>query len=136
MNFLSGTIVLVNCFLSVKYLHDITYLRGIIIDKDEKVDNKKIIITSIVAFICSFVMTIFGYIQNCIFLKIEDRILGVKQFLIFIAIMAIINLFTSEKNIYHLKKKFKYEKYLIQTRIIILISILIILINTFLIYII
>lgn len=136
MNFLSGTIVFFYCFLSVKYLHDITYIRGIIIDKYEKVDKRKTIYTSIVAFICSFTMTIFGYTLNCVFLGMEARISGVQQFLVFIIIISFINLFKSERNVYKLKKKFKYKKYLIQTRFIILISILATLINTFLIYVI
>lgn len=136
MNLLSGTIVLFNSILSVKYLFDISYIRGIKIEKEEKVDKKKIVQTSILAFICSFIMTIFGYLKNCIFLEVENRISGVQQFLTFIVIMGFIILFTSEKDIYTLTKKFKYDKYLINTRFIILISILATLINTFLIYII
>ena len=40
----------------------------------------------------------------------EARVLGVKQFVIFIVIMLLINLFPSEKNIYKLRKKFKLIK--------------------------
>lgn len=134
MNFLSGAIVFFNSILSVKYLLDISYIRGIKIEKDEKIDKKKIVQTSIIAFVCSFVMTIFGYVKNCVFLEMENRISGALQFLIFIAIIAFINLFKSEKDAYKLKKQFKYEKYLKKTRFIILISILATIINTSLIY--
>jgi hypothetical protein len=64
----------------------------------------------------------------------EARVLGVKQFVIFIVIMLLINLFPSEKNIYKLRKKFKYEKYIKTTKLIILTSIVAITINTFLLY--
>lgn len=39
MNLLSGSIVLLNCILSSKYLFDISYIRGIIIDEEEKLDK-------------------------------------------------------------------------------------------------
>lgn len=134
MNLLSGSIVLLNCILSSKYLFDISYIRGIIIDEEEKLYQKKAINISIVAFLCSFIISIFGYLKNCVFLKMEARVLGVKQFVIFIVIMLLINLFPSEKNIYKLRKKFKYEKYIKTTKLIILTSIVAITINTFLLY--
>jgi len=134
MNLLSGAIVLINCILSSKYLDDITYIRGIRIEEHEEVNQKKAVNISIVAFLCSFVIAIFGYLRNCIFLKMEARVSGVIGFVIFIVIMVLINLFTSEKNSYKLRKKFKYEKYIKTTKLIIITSIIAIIINTFLLY--
>jgi len=61
-----------------------------------------------------FLLVIFGYLNNCIFLLWDTRISGVQQFITFIGAISIILFFTMRKEKYENKKiKFNVKRKLV-----------------------
>ena len=132
MGYLSGASVILSCILSVNYLQNIFYIRGICEDSKENEIYKEIsVYVTIFAFILIFSISIFGYINNCTFLLMESRISGVQQFTSSLVILLLINILLQDKKLYKLKKKFKYKRYLLTTFSIVGFSVLTTLIITF-----
>jgi hypothetical protein len=133
MGYLSGTIVILGCVLSVNYLQNIFYIRGICEDSKENEIYKEIsVYVTIFAFILVFAISIFGYINNCTFLLMKSRISGVQQFISYLFVLLLINILLQDKKLYKLKKKFKYKRYLLTTFSIVSFLVLTTLIITFL----
>lgn len=130
MNYLSGILVFINVILSVGHLNQIFYIKGIRIENGEEVIKRKAIYGAFFTFLCTFIMSVIGYLINCTFLKFETRVSGVLEFSILIILTVSINIFIKDKKGYKLKKEFKYEKYLVRVKYIIIFSILSTLINT------
>ena len=133
MDYLSGAIVILSCVLSFEYLQKIFYIRGICEDFKENEIYKEIsVYVTIFAFILTFAISIFGYINNCTFLLMKSRISGVQQFITSLFVLLLINILLQDKKLYKLKKKFKYKRYLLTTFSIVGFSVLTTLIITFL----
>lgn len=117
MGYLAGTIEVINCTLSVYYLLNIFLVREAIVEKELSKD--KLLFASILAFIFTTGLSIFGCIYNCTFINTGSRILGVKLYLSFIVIVLLINIFISKKDLYKRKKKINCEYYILINSVII-----------------